>query len=174
MTFSSNDASATFECRLDGPGAAVGTYGPCTSPRILGSLADGAYTFMVRAIDAAGNVDATPASRSFTVDTTAPDTTITGGPTGTTNVATPSFTFTATEAGLDVRVQARRPGRDDGHVRELHLAAFATARWRTATYTFSVRATDAAGNVDATPATRTFTVETVGRRTRRSRRVRRV
>ncbi len=41
-------------------------------------LAVGPHTFAVRAIDAAGNVDATPASFAWTItDGTAPETTIT-------------------------------------------------------------------------------------------------
>ena len=104
------------------------------------------HTFEVRATDAAGNTDPTPATRSFTVDTTPPDTTITAGPTGTTSDSTPTFTFTSTEAGstFQCRVDA---------------AAFATARTPFTTaaltdgaHTFEVRATDAAGNTDATPA----------------------
>jgi hypothetical protein len=46
--------------RCSGPGAAHTTPG----------FSDGAHTFAVRATDAVGNVDATPPSRSFTVDTT--------------------------------------------------------------------------------------------------------
>ena len=80
FAFTSTETGSTFECKLDGPGATTGTYASCTSPRAYGPLADGAYTFSVRATDAAGNVDATPATRSFTVDTAAPDTTINSGP----------------------------------------------------------------------------------------------
>ena len=40
-------------------------------------------------------------------DTTAPDTSITSGPTGTTNDNTPTFAFTATEAELGLRVPRR-------------------------------------------------------------------
>ena len=46
-------------------------------------------------------------TRTFTVDT-APDTTITGGPSGPTNETTPTFTFTASTARLDVPVPRRR------------------------------------------------------------------
>ena len=53
----SADETSTFECRLDGPGAATGTYAACSSPVKLGPLADGAYRFLVRATDAAGNLD---------------------------------------------------------------------------------------------------------------------
>ncbi len=40
---------------------------PCGSPKTYSALNDGSYTLYVRAKDPAGNVDPTPASRSFTV-----------------------------------------------------------------------------------------------------------
>ena len=61
LTFSSNDAGAHFQCQLDGAAFAA-----CTSPVDYNGLADGAHTFRARAIDAAGNVDPTPATRTFT------------------------------------------------------------------------------------------------------------
>jgi hypothetical protein len=45
-------------------------YTGCTSPHSYTGLSVGSHTFRVRAIDAAGNVDATPASRSWTVEGT--------------------------------------------------------------------------------------------------------
>jgi hypothetical protein len=67
FSFTNDDASAGFRSRLDGPGAASGSEQPCGSPQVVGPLADGAYTFSVRAVDARGNADDTPATRSFTV-----------------------------------------------------------------------------------------------------------
>ena len=64
--FSSNEAGATFECRVDGA-----TFGPCSGPgakHTPATLADGQHTFRVRAIDGAGNIDDTPAMRTFRVD----------------------------------------------------------------------------------------------------------
>ncbi len=49
-----------------------------------------------------------PASRSFTVDTAAPQTTIDSGPSGPTSDATPTFAFSSSRGGLDVRVPGRR------------------------------------------------------------------
>ncbi len=66
FTFSSSEAGSSFECRLDS-----GSFAPCSSPRTTAHLADGSHTFRVRATDPAGNVDPTPASRSFTVKTAA-------------------------------------------------------------------------------------------------------
>ena len=51
----------SFECRLDNTAPSPA----CSSPKAYSGLAEGAHTFEVRAIDAAGNVDPTPATRSF-------------------------------------------------------------------------------------------------------------
>ena len=47
----SSEPGASFECRLDGPGAATGTFASCTSPKHYTDLADGGYTFQVQATD---------------------------------------------------------------------------------------------------------------------------
>jgi hypothetical protein len=51
----------------------------------------------VPALDASGNTDATPATHSWTVDTAAPDTNITSGPTGTITENSATFTWTGTD-----------------------------------------------------------------------------
>jgi Big-like domain-containing protein/putative glycosyl hydrolase len=62
--FNSSRAGSTFQCRFDAQ-----AFGPCASPFTRGSpLSDGAHTFSVKAIDAAGN-ESQVKSRSFTVDT---------------------------------------------------------------------------------------------------------
>jgi hypothetical protein len=64
FAFSSTEAGTVFDCRLDGP-AGPGTFTRCTSPTSFSGLAPGAYTFFVRATDAAGNT--ATSSRSFTI-----------------------------------------------------------------------------------------------------------
>ena len=54
--FSADESPVTYECNLDGAGFAV-----CTSPMTYLSLATGIHQLEVRARDALGNVDATPA-----------------------------------------------------------------------------------------------------------------
>lgn len=63
FTFSSPDATAIFQCQLDG-----GTYTPCLSSTSYSGLAPGDHTMNVRAVDPAGNIDATPASQTWTVN----------------------------------------------------------------------------------------------------------
>lgn len=67
LAFSANEP-ATFACRLDGAAFAA-----CTSPKSYTGLAIGSHTFDVRATDTAGNVDATPASRTWTIAATTGD-----------------------------------------------------------------------------------------------------
>jgi large repetitive protein len=84
-------ADLRFECRLDS--TSESGWLPCISPNEYRDLGDGYHTFEVRAKDAAGNVDDTPASRRFLVDTTPPDTTITSQPSDPSDDATPTFGF---------------------------------------------------------------------------------
>jgi hypothetical protein len=54
FTFSSDDADATFECRVD-----AASFAPCTSPLALKKLKRTKHTFEVRATDGNGNTSAT-------------------------------------------------------------------------------------------------------------------
>jgi hypothetical protein len=65
--FSAGEPGSSFECKLDG-----GSFAPCNPPETVASLPDGNHSFSVRAVDAAGNADPSPAERSFLVDTVAP------------------------------------------------------------------------------------------------------
>ena len=62
FSFGSTEPLGTLQCSLDGA-----PFAACASPRTLPDLAFGSHTFQVRSIDRAGNVDATPAVRRWTV-----------------------------------------------------------------------------------------------------------
>lgn len=67
--FSSDDASAVFECSLDNMAST-----PCISPTRYDNLSDGAHEFQVVAIDQNNNQDETPVIINWTVDATPPET----------------------------------------------------------------------------------------------------
>jgi hypothetical protein len=71
FSFSATDNCAvSFECSLAGS-----AFVPCASPQSYTNLASGSHTFQVRARDASGNVDQSPASYTWTVDNSPPTTT---------------------------------------------------------------------------------------------------
>src|SRR5215208_3055185 len=156
FTFSASETGATFECRLDGA-----AYSACTSPESYTNLSNGSHTFEVRATDGAGNVDATPASSTFTVevppppqDTTPPETTIDSGPSGTVSTSSADFVFSSSEPNSTFECSL------DGGAFSACTSPNSYANLSDGSHTFQVRATDAAGNTDATPAERTWTVAT--------------
>ncbi len=147
FAFASNEPGSTFQCRLDGA-----PFASCSSPKTLGPLADGAHTFRVRATDRAGNSDPTPAARTFTVaasgggDTTPPQTTIKKKPPKKTAKRTARFKVHSSEPGSSFACRLDRkpwkPCRRSQRYRHLKRGR----------HVFRVRATDAAGNTDRTPA----------------------
>jgi hypothetical protein len=60
--FKSSEPNSTFECKLDGK-----AFKSCSSPKIVRNLDVEKHKFKVRAKDAAGNVDPSPAKRKWEV-----------------------------------------------------------------------------------------------------------
>jgi hypothetical protein len=160
FTFSGNDGSgsgvASFQCKVDG-----GSYAACTSPHTTAALADGSHTFYVYAVDAAGNVDATPATYAWSVDTVPPTTTITGQPTDPSTDTTPVFTFSGSDGSGSGLASFRC--KVDGGSYATCTSPYTTASLGDGVHTFYIYAVDVAGNVDATPASYTWTVHTTYR-----------
>jgi hypothetical protein len=143
-----SDPAATFECAL---GSA--TPAPCSSPYTTDPLADGAYHLEVRAFDAAMN-PGDPATRDFTIDTTPPETVIVSAPPARTTERNPAVEFMA---GPGEAAASFECSLDNG------AFAACTSPWRPGTlalgaHRIEVRALDALGNADATPALADFTV----------------
>jgi hypothetical protein len=147
FTFSSTEGGATFECSRDGA-----SFSACTSPTSFQALSEGSHTFRVRARDAAGNVDATPASYSWSVDLTPPDTRLDSTPPVLSYSTTATFTFSSTEGGATFECNLDGVG-FKACVSPSTLSGLSQGR-----HTFQVRARDTAGNLDATPASYTWTI----------------
>ncbi|HYO52187.1 MAG TPA: kelch repeat-containing protein [Archangium sp.] len=92
--------TVSYECGLD-----EAPFVPCSSTPSFEHLPDGAHTLEVRAIDASGNADTSPAIHTWTVDTMAPAAPLLRTPTPDATVRTlmPTFSGTA-EAGSTVTV----------------------------------------------------------------------
>ena len=154
FAFSSSEAGSTFQCRRDG-----GVWEACSSPKAYFALANGSHTFDVRATDAAGNTDASPASQAWTVDvpppplpadTTPPQTTIDSGPSGTVATGSASFSFNSSESGSTFSCRV------DGGVWSSCGSPRDYAGLGDGSHTFDVRATDG-GEYRWSPASRTWT-----------------
>ena len=153
--FTTNEPSS-FACQLDGGG-----FGPCASPVSYQGLGDGAHTFTVRPTDVLGNVGA-PVSYGWHIDGTAPETTLASAPAAQTTTVSATFMFSANEAsGFECKLDAgafapcSSPKTHPGLTRAAH--------------SFEVRAIDAAGNVDATPAVHRWSIVAAPVTTRRTR-----
>ncbi|RKQ87756.1 carboxypeptidase family protein [Solirubrobacter pauli] len=147
FAFASTESGSTFECSLDGAAFAA-----CVTPHAVHGLGEREHTLQVRAIDPAGNVDATPATHTFTVDRTAPNTTITADPAPYTSQPSVAIAFDASETSTYACSW-------DGGAFAPCGSPFTRSGLADKQYTFSVRAIDAAGNVDPTPATTSFFVD---------------
>jgi uncharacterized protein (TIGR03382 family) len=151
--FSTNEAGAGFECSLDGA-----AYAACSSPLDYTRLADGTHSFLVRSRDEAGNRDATPASHTWTQDATAPDTTLDSAPPAQTHSASASFSFSTNEAGASFQCSL------DGAAYTACTSPVEYAGLADGGHLFRVRAMDALGNLDATPASHIWDIDSDGSR----------
>jgi hypothetical protein len=145
----------TFECSLDG-----GAFTACASPAAFSGLADGEHQFAVRAVDSVGIWDPTPATHAWTQDTTPPETTITGAPAAVTKVDTASFTFQGSDAQASASALSFECSLDGGAWAACSSPA-SYSGLADGVHQFAVRAADDLGNVDATPASHSWTKDAV-------------
>ena len=145
----SSERGVTFQCKLDG-----GAFESCSSPKGYVGLPDGQHTFYVRAIDQYGRPDPIPDQRTWTVDTVAPDSTIDSGTSGIVKSASASFAYSS-ETGATFECKL-----DSADFEPCASPKSYTALLN-GSHIFSVRAKDAAGNLDESPASRTWTVDTL-------------
>jgi hypothetical protein len=144
--FHATAAPATFQCSRDG-----GAFAGCSNPAVYSALSAGPHSFAVRAVTS-GGTDPTPATASWTIDTTAPT-----SPTGVT--ATPLSSTAvcvdwaaATDAngisGYDVLRDGSVVGSTSGSTLTFQDVTVAAGT----TYQYRVQARDGAGNRSAASA----------------------
>ncbi|MGB7685840.1 MAG: Ig-like domain-containing protein, partial [Solirubrobacterales bacterium] len=151
--FASSEQRSGFECRFDAsPFAPCSGPGPTQTPSA--ALSDGDHTLQVRAVDRAGNVDVTAATRSFAVITTAPQTRLLSAPTGPIAVASQTFKYEADQsASFECRL-------DEAAFAPCPASGLSTTGLSEGEHSFEVRALNAATTLDPTPAARHFVVDT--------------
>lgn len=155
LVFSCTGGPCTFECQFDNGG-----WSACSSPQSYFDLVDGGHNFEVRATDDANNVDPSPATYTWVVDTTHHDTTppntfIINSPLDPSGSEDAHFTFICGEGGCTFQCQldggdfspCTSPMDFMGLTEGLHI--------------FIVQATDAAGNIDPSPANWSWVINTI-------------
>src|SRR5205814_2160453 len=141
----SSKTGSTFQCQLDG-----GTSTACTSPPSYTGLAAGSHTIKVTATDPAGNTGS--ATTTWTIDTTAPTVTITAQPSSPTNQTSASFSFTSSKTGSTFQCKL------DGGTNTTCTSPTSYTGLAAGSHTFTVTATDPAGNTGN--ASSTWTIDT--------------
>lgn len=141
-----DQAVAAFSCSVDG-----GEFTTCYSPWSYSDLSKGAHTFEVRAIDAQGFVDPSPASFTWTVNPIQPETFITAGPTNPSTSRDASFTFEGAEGAVNFECAL------DGGSYSACTSPPQYSNLDYGSHTFLVRALNSAGRA-GTPTAFTWTV----------------
>ena len=147
--FGSTEPGGTFECSVDG-----GEFVLCTSPFTTSPLGEGKHAFQVKSIDAAGNADKSAAKgKAWTVDTTPPDATLTATPANPTTSTSATFRFKSSESKSTFQCNL------DGTGFTPCKSVQKYSGLAPGPHTFQVQATDAAENVELTPAIFNWTIQ---------------
>ncbi len=152
-----------FECSIDNS-----DFVTCMTPVQFSNLEDGAHILQMRSEDNVGNVGPSPASFTWTVDTTPPATSINsatdgnksavtnGGPTKSTSM---TFTFSGTDTGGVDHFECSLD--NSNFTMCISPIQFTSVNLDDGTHTFRVLSEDNSTNKDPSPATFTWTVDTV-------------
>jgi hypothetical protein len=147
--------TATFQCELEGPTSSA--LAACASGKTYLSLADGIYAFKVIATDKAGN-EGSATTYTWEVDntladTTPPETTLLSRPSDPSDSPSASFTYISNEPGSSFECKL-----DGGSFATCPSTGVGYAGLGNGAHSFQVRAKDASGNTDGSPAGHSWTV----------------
>ncbi len=148
FTFGS-EQQALVTCSLDDGPREV-----CSSPYQVGPLSDGAHTLSLLATDVAGNVQLEAATYAWTLDTTTPDVTLLQTPPALGTVNAVTFTFETAQSTTPLSLRCLLDGIDRSPCASPIAFSVSDGAHR-----FEVRARNALGIADPTPAVFDFTVD---------------
>lgn len=149
FSFSASEQGVRYQCSLDSA-----AFAECSNPVTFTSLAEGSHALQVRAIDSAGNMDPTPASHTWAVDLTPPETTVTLRQASRTG-AEATFEFSSTDPTVSFECKLNQAPFEGC------TSPVTFSNLEDGTHTLQVRAKDSAGNEDGTPASFTWEVDTL-------------
>ncbi len=153
FAYASTEAASRFECRL---GSAAFVSCPATGVDYAG-LKNGVYTFEVRAIDSAGNIDSVPAAYTWTVAAPLPKTKITKSPPGSIRIKAPQRKAKVKIAFSGTPGSTFRCRLDKDAFKP--CASTVTLKVAIGRHRFEVYSIDRLGNSEATPVRRIFRVQ---------------
>ena len=129
----------------------------CDRTHTWDGLLDGPHTIWVYVVNELGVSDTTPETYAWVIDTAAPGTEVTEGPTAVTCDTTAVFAFGSPD---DESVTDFRCRLDDQDWTDCDGSAMTYSELEDGTHVFYVASLDGNGNLDPTPATVTFVVDT--------------
>ncbi|RPH69297.1 hypothetical protein EHM76_07215, partial [bacterium] len=168
FAFSGNDTGvgiSNFECSLDNS-----NFTTCSSPVQATNLTDGDHTVTIRSQDSVGNVDISPSSFSWTVDTVPPETSILSAIDGNESIVssgqnTSSNLITFEFSGNDtdgVGINHLECSLDGGSFTVCSTPVqFTSENITDGTHTFEVLSVDNSTNKDPSPASFNWNVDTI-------------
>src|SRR6186713_480119 len=167
FSFSGRDGQGAniyrFECSMDGK-----LFVTCVSTNTV-NVGRGTHTFSVRSEDNAGNKDSTPASFTWTVDTTPPMTSIISSIDGNNNTISDNgnsestsirFNFSGTDTG-GAGVDHLECNIDNSKYVACTSPFVFPNLLKDGIHTFNVRSIDRVGNINLSPESFTWTIDTI-------------
>lgn len=157
FAYHSSETGSSFQCSLAVEGQ-LDSYASCGASKTYTNLADGTYSFKVKATDAAGNQQASPTAYSWTVDnsladTTPPETSITSHPPDPSSSPDAAFAYASNEPGSSFECAL-----DGASFSACPTGGIGYTGLTSGGHSFQVRAIDPSGNPDPTPAGFSFQV----------------
>jgi Bacterial Ig-like domain len=148
FAFADPEAGVGYRCQLD-----AGGFLDCPNPKSYSRLADGTHTFVVEAVDAAGNASDPTPPYSWLIDTVSPVVTLSDEPATLTNQASASFSFAANQPGSSFACAL------DGTAFATCTSPLVYSQLGSGSHTFAVRASHFGNTGPATSYT--WTVDTI-------------